>query len=302
MKSWSSRVAIFVIHLMAFLPLWFAQWIGIVIGMCVWYLRLPMRDIVMTNVFLCYPHLSHRKRLLLAKRIICETGKTLCEMSMAWVWPIDKSLKKIRGVDGEHYLIDAAKSEQGLVLIVPHFGNWEVLNQFLHQYFEMTVMYRPQKSPVFDRWMKGVRSRQKHRLVPTDRSGVMALFKTLKVGGTTAILPDQVPEKSGGSFAPFFGIPTFTSRLASQLVNKSNAQALSVAAKRLPNGEGFDVVVQKAHPDLFSKDLPTSIEGLNKTVESCIALAPEQYQWGYKRFKRTPYRGKLSVYREPNLY
>ena len=297
-----SSIAIIIIRLLGILPLAFAQAIGIMIGFVVWITRSEMWHVVMTNLFLCYPHLSKRQRKQLTRQVIFETGKTLSEMGIAWVWPIEKSLKKIVSVDGEHLLKEAAESEKGLVLIVPHFGNWEILNQWLHRYFKMTVMYKPQESPVFDRFMKSVRTRQDHQLVPTDRSGVMALFKTLKKGGTTAILPDQVPDKSGGTFAPFYGITTFTSRLASQLVNKTGAQALCVSAKRLPGGKGFHVTIQKAHPDLFDKDLTVSIGGLNKTVEACIELAPEQYQWGYKRFKRSPYRGSLGVYRPPTLY
>lgn len=40
--------------------------------------------------------------------------------------------------------------------------------------------------------------------------------------------------------------------------------------------------------DLYSEDIQTSLAALNRGVEAIVALAPEQYQWEYKRFRDRP--------------
>ena len=41
----------------------------------------------------------------------------------------------------------------------------------------------------------------------------------------------------------------------------------------------------KLSNDILSKDLQLSVDTLNKEMERMINVAPEQYLWGYKRFR-----------------
>jgi KDO2-lipid IV(A) lauroyltransferase len=44
--------------------------------------------------------------------------------------------------------------------------------------------------------------------------------------------------------------------------------------------------VTKLSNDIVSKDLQLSVDTLNKEMERMINVAPEQYLWGYKRFRK----------------
>jgi KDO2-lipid IV(A) lauroyltransferase len=115
----------------------------------------------------------------------------------------------------------------------------------------------------------------------------MRLFTILREGGVVGILPDQTPIREGGEFAPFFGIPALTMTLASKLIQKTGAKPLITYAKRLPDGQGFKIVIREAEAGMSSSDLTLSLAALNQSVEKCIADVPTQYQWEYKRFRRT---------------
>jgi KDO2-lipid IV(A) lauroyltransferase len=39
---------------------------------------------------------------------------------------------------------------------------------------------------------------------------------------------------------------------------------------------------------IYSDDVEQSALAMNKGIEACIADAPAQYQWDYKRFKKHP--------------
>lgn len=146
--------------------------------------------------------------------------------------------------------------------------------------------------------MTRVRSRSGSELVPTDRRGIVRLFTILRGRGVVGILPDQTPRRRGGAgaeFAPFFGIPAITMTLSSKLLQKTGAKALVTYAQRLPDGQGFKMVIREADEGIYSKDITESLTAMNESVERCIREAPTQYQWEYKRFRRTA-PGEKPVY------
>lgn len=132
-------------------------------------------------------------------------------------------------------------------------------------------------------------------MVPTNQRGVAKLLQTLRQGEMVGILPDQEPPREAGVFAPFFSVPALSMQLVSRLINRTGARAVCGFARRLPLGKGFEIIFLPADEALYSEDVQTSVTGLNRSVESCIAQAPEQYQWEYKRFKTGP-EGKTRLY------
>ena len=48
----------------------------------------------------------------------------------------------------------------------------------------------------------------------------------------------------------------------------------------------FDIHCTQLSENILSKDLQVSVNQLNQDVEVMINVAPEQYIWSYKRFKK----------------
>lgn len=143
-----------------------------------------------------------------------------------WESPVERCLDMIREIEGEELLEDYKDGKQGLLLLAPHLGNWELAGLFFASRYKMAALYSPPNQPGFESYMKAVRSRSGSDLVATDRRGIMRLFSILREGGVVGILPDQAPRREGGGFAPFFGIPAITMTLASKLAQKTGALPL----------------------------------------------------------------------------
>lgn len=88
-----------------------------------------------------------------------------------------------------------------------------------------------------------------------------------------------------GVFVPFFGRLTNTMTLVSRLASLTGALVVVSYAVRLPRGAGFDVRFRVAPPEVSSDDLAVSAAALNRAVEECVRLHPEQYLWSYRRFR-----------------
>lgn len=279
------------IKLFGLIPFKAAQRFGVWVGKQALKRPTRMREVAKVNIALAYPQLSSAEQQDLLRLSLEETGKSGAEMGVMWGASPEKGRALVRKVHNLEVLTDAIASGRGVLLSAPHLGNWEVMNHVATMHATVTAMYRPAKNKVFDSWMRESRQKTGGLLVPTTRAGVKAMFTALEEGKLAGILPDQEPKERSGVFAPFMGIETLTPKLPHELLQRTGALAVFGFAKRLPNAEGFEVYFFAGDEEIYSDDLRTSAASMNRTIETMIALAPEQYQWTYKRFKKRPEGG-----------
>ena len=73
--------------------------------------------------------------------------------------------------------------------------------------------------------------------------------------------------------------------LVSRLVTKTGATPVFLFAERIPRSRGFYMRWLPAPDGIDDEDLVSSASAINRGVEKCVRLCPEQYQWTYKRFR-----------------
>jgi KDO2-lipid IV(A) lauroyltransferase len=287
-------IGIGLIRLISFLPLPAAHALGAAIGKLMWFT--DNARVAKINLRLCYPDYSEAKIEEMTRESLIALGKTFAEMGMSWMWPIPKVQQLITKVEGLEHLEKALEDNNGIILMAPHLGNWEVLNHFFRQHLFMTVMYKAAKIPALDDFIFSTRKRVDVGLVPADRGGVESLYKLLNDKGVVAVLPDQEPGLKSGVFAPFFGQLALTGKLIGELANNTPASLLCCYAKRLEDGS-YGVVLKPANADIRNTDEVLAATALNSSIEECINDCPEQYQWHYKRFRRQP-EGRSNFYKK----
>lgn len=209
-------------------------------------------------------------------------------MSKAWMPPIQQTLALVTQTEGLDEFKQALDADEGVILLAPHHGNWEIFGLYLCADTPSTFLYQPPKVAAFDRLLKKARSRNGVKMVPTNSKGVAQLLRALQQGELIGILPDQVPNDEGGIHAPFFGEPALTMTLVSKLLQRRKARVFCGFAERLAAGKGFKVIVKEAQQGIYASELQASVTSLNLTVEQSVERAVTQYQWEYKRFRRRP--------------
>ncbi len=244
------------------------------------------------NLEVAFPELSHAERQALVKQSLIELGKTAAELGPVWLKPVEEVKSWLQPPQNQHLLEEALAKGKGVMLLMPHLGMWEILSVALADYGQITYLYRPPNLAEMEDFMVTARERQGAKLVPTDVKGVRALTKALKQNQMVGILPDQDPGERGGVYAPFFGRPARTMTLVGRLAHKTGCAVLMVAAKRLPKGQGFQMVWQPAESAISDADELTAATALNQSVEQLVRQFPEQYQWEYKRYRHPPERGE----------
>jgi Kdo2-lipid IVA lauroyltransferase/acyltransferase len=118
------------------------------------------------------------------------------------------------------------------------------------------------------------------------------MLRALRRGETLGLLPDQVPPEGMGVWVPFFGADAYTMTLAAKLMLQTGAAWLVVWGERLPGGRGWCVRVHEPAPlpalpgATDDERVAASAAAINREMEQLILQAPQQYLWGYNRYKR----------------
>ena len=268
------------------LPLSQARWSGRVIGRLSSWTRARIVRTTRRNLECCSILEFPEGPICPARRSLEETAALWMEMGLVWRAPVDRALARVTRIRGRALLESALEAGRGVLVLSPHLGNWELLNLWLASRAPLTALYEPLRDPGLDAWVRQARQRAGAQLVPTDASGLRALLRALRTGGMAAILPDQVPTRGAGRDASFFGRPALTMTLVQRLLRSTGAEPLMATALRVP--DGFELHFDRPVVGLDDPDPRRAAQALNASVEQCIALAPAQYQWSYKRFKHPP--------------
>lgn len=191
-------------------------------------------------------------------------------------------------------LVEAALAQRrGLIFLTPHLGCFEITAQAYAQRFgPVTVLYRPARKPWLRDVLETARARANLATAPATLGGVRQMLRVLKGGGVIGLLPDQVPPEGLGVWAPFFGRPAYTMTLPSRLAQQTGAVLLLIWGERLPGRAGFCVRVSPWQGELAA-DPAAAAAQVNAQMERLVQACPQQYLWGYARYK-TPRQEFLS--------
>jgi KDO2-lipid IV(A) lauroyltransferase len=213
---------------------------------------------------------------------IGSAGKMLIELPLIWLRPRDKVLALVREVRGVE-LVEAARSAgKGIVFLTPHLGCFEITAQVAAARFPITVLYRPPKLAWLQPLIEEGRGQDNVRLASADYGGVRRILAALHRREAVGILPDQVPGEGEGEWVEFFGKPAYTMTFAARLARRADSVCLLAFGERLARGRGYVVHVRPLPPALPGEN---GARHLNRAVESLIRARPEQYLWGYNRYK-----------------
>jgi KDO2-lipid IV(A) lauroyltransferase len=241
--------------------------------------------VVRRNLELAYPDLSATQRSDLEDAVLRTTSRQAMETLRFWTRPHARNLALIRERQGVDLFDAAVASGRGVIVAAPHYGNWELLNQWLASRTPLAILYAPPDSKIGEAFLRRVRAAHgddgRVTQVRAEGPAIRQLFKLLQSGGVAGILPDQQPKAGDGEFAPFFGIPALTMTLLTRLAQRTGATVLLGYCERVgdtPDGPAFALRFEPV------PDAAEGVAALNAAVERVARRDPAQYQWTYKRF------------------
>lgn len=192
---------------------------------------------------------------------------------------------EIKGL--ENYQNAIAKGK-GLLSIVAHFGNWELMTIAVPIFLkEMHIVYRPLDNPVFDNMVEYVRTMQGNSLIPKGRSG-RRIIRLLQNNQIIGILSDQNVARHEGVFVDFFGRPACTGVGLAVMAMRSGAPVLPAFMARQKSGK-YQLILKPAIEavitDDYERDLLINTQLFTKVIEDVVREYPDQWFWLHQRWK-----------------
>ena len=271
--GWLGRALVVLARLCAVLPLGLARGLGGLAGLVAFAASAGYRAKLGAN--LVRAGLPGRVRQL---RAAIEAGRMGGELPFIWLRPAPSVSARLR-CDDLAVLESAERAGRGILFLTPHLGAFEVTARWYAQRAPITVMFRPPRKAALAALLEQTRGGPGLHPVPATLSGVRAMLRALRAGEAVGLLPDQVPGAGEGRWALFFGEPAFTMTLPQRLAQATGACVVIAVGERIAGGWQLRLERFDGEP---------SPEALNERMEALIRVLPDQYLWGYNRFKTPP--------------
>ena len=277
-------------RLLALLPLATLQGLGAFTGWLLSVLPNSRRRTAMVNVERCFPELPAAERRRLVRQAITHEVTTFFETPMVWLGADAKVRGLVKSWNGLEIFDAAMKPGTGAILLTLHQGSFEAGAIPLSATYPIAGIYKPQKGALNDLSVQG-RGRYKGVLMSSSEGGNIGtqISALTAKGYAVYFMPDQDPPRGRGVFAPFFGHLAHTPKLVPRLAKmRPDLPIVLMWVERLPNAQGFAVHFREPSPGIRDPDPVKSATALNADFEAFVRSRPEQYWWGYRRFRRRP--------------
>jgi len=277
-----------IFQLLSRMPLPWMQRLGAGLGWLVWWLSPSYRRNFKSNVQAAGVAWHE------ARPAVAAIGSMVAELPWVWMRPHSAKLDGLVTWDGAEHFEAAMQAGKGVIIMSPHLGSWEIGAQAIAEKFgpmhgAMVALFRPARKAWLEPLVANARTRPYLDSAPTSLAGVRTLIRTLRNGGYTAILPDQVPPLGQGVWAPFFGRDVYTMTLLAKLAQQTGAQVIKTWCERLPAGQGFCMHMRPFDaPEMTDATVSPEVAAaaVNRGVEAMVRHAPGQYLWGFARDKK----------------
>lgn len=286
-----SRCSIFMMRLLAHLPLAWVRAAGCLLGGLLYVLAVSRRRIAATNLRLCFPDQSGAQIRALTLRTFVHFAQAWLDRGWLWHGPAALVRQRLNLTGAVHEL----QGPEPVVIFAPHFvgldAGWTALTQQLPRQF--TTIYTDQTNKVVDAWILAGRQRFGHTRLFGRADGVKTIVAALRAGDPLYLLPDMNFGLEQSVFVPFYGVSAATVPSLSRFARLGRAKVVPVVTRLTRHG--YEVQVLPAWPDFPTDDVLADTALMNRRLQSFIDTMPDQYFWVHKRFKGRP-PGAPSVY------
>ncbi len=208
-------------------------------------------------------------------------ANTCCAFKMAAL--NDRQVRACMTFENEGGILAALQKGRGVVLVISHIGNWELLAQLtsLAPGYKSSTIYQAIRNKGIDDLING--DRRAKGIITLDRKrGVTKAIALLREGGLVGVLIDQ-HSGDAGIWTPFFDSLASTSPLAATLATGTNAVVLPCAI--YTDGFAHWRFVVGDEIDYDGDDTNALTAKLNRTLEAQIRRSPADWFWVHNRWK-----------------
>jgi Kdo2-lipid IVA lauroyltransferase/acyltransferase len=269
------------------LPYRWLMRIGKCLGGFSYYLPTHHKDILFSNLDLCFPQWSPQEKQDLAYKNFQSAGMAVFETLLAWLAP-DRKIRHLLTVRNPQRM---RQFKEGRLAIVPHHHAMLIASRIYCLNIEegaslVSTAYRPSRKAVINKFSEAFYKKISRKAIPS--TSMREMVRSLRARDILCFFSDIDPGKEYGVFSNFFGVPACTVSGVGKLASLGKAKVMPMYFLRRDDLSGYDLYPGELLEDLPSGDKQKDADIMNACFEEIIRKHPEQYLWQYKRFKTCP--------------
>ncbi|MCM8775982.1 MAG: lysophospholipid acyltransferase family protein [Candidatus Omnitrophica bacterium] len=271
------------------LPLSYAMCLADGIGLLLFYLLGERTRTTFNNLRQAYGAEKSEREI---RKIAIASYQNLVRVAFEFIRipTIAKNPERYLRVEHWDYVEKALEKKRGVMIIVSHFGNWELMS-FAGRINQrpLHAIARATKNPFVYQYIKHLRSLM--GTVSIDKEGaVKNTVKLLKNNQIVCMLIDQ-HERQGGVWVDFFGRKASTTSLPAMMALRHEVSVLFAFYTRSGPGS-FVIHLEKPFPvirtDDRKQDILSNTQQYIRRIEEEIRKSPENWLWMHRRWREQP--------------
>jgi len=258
------------------------------------------RGVAESNIQRAFPRKSHKEVRKITLQMYRHFGRVVAEFVRQRRYTA-ADLNKFITTENQHLLDSLSRRGEGAVMLLGHFGNWELLGHWIGAMGYHTVaLQRPQENPLVDTYIQDQRIYGTLRLLSIHES-TSDFLSVLHDGNILFMLADQ-DARQHGIFVDFFGIPSSTPRGAAVFAQKLQIPIILAFPIRQPDNT-YKIIFEEL--EYGGRGSTTAIRNILQQymnrLEYYVSLYPEQYFWFHRRWKTQPIKQNAADAVRPSL-
>lgn len=295
-RFWGIWLGVGLLWLIHLLPVKLQFSLGTGLGDLMYLVARKRRRLAAYNIKLALPNLTLQQQKDLLKEHFTNLGLSVIETGVVWFGhhrkhPQNSKEQKMVTFIGEENLLNAVKSDNGVVILAPHFTHLEMTGLFISMLVHFNPVYRPHNNALMDYLIKRGRalprfSKEQGQLEfanPIANSDTRQMLRILKKGENMILLPDQRYRSKGKVIVPFFGHAAKSNPATSKIAQITNAQVIPTFTRRTGFFK-YEVCFLPALKDFPSESKEADTSRLHELYETEIKANPSQYLWVHNRW------------------
>lgn len=253
-----------------------------------WYaLDGKRRRVARSNIALAYPEWPYRRVCAMARASFVHLVRNIIVFLRAPHCLRPETLSRYVVVSGEDEMRAAYKRGRGVVVLLAHWGNWEIgglvctLLGYPH-----SAVGRAFRSKGTMRFLNSTRARRGTRFIDKHEA-VRPVLTALRGGECVGFFVDQTTSEAG-TLTTFFGRGCKTTRGPAAFALKTGSPVVPVMCPLLPDGRyevRFYAPIEPPSTGDMRRDIDELAQRMTSFVEARVRERPEQWLWMHRRWK-----------------
>jgi KDO2-lipid IV(A) lauroyltransferase len=243
------------------------------------------RRIARENLYSVFKDEKGEKIDKIIKRVYLNLGQNLAEFFYI-PWVDRRFVDRFVEIKGKKYIDRAFAQGKGVINVVGHFGNWELINPIYRVFnYPLTAVAYPQNNKLTNELINQYRT-SSGAMIVSNEEPYKNLVEILRQGGLLLLVADQ-DAGGNGIFVDFLGKQASTAKGPAILALRTSAPIIITCLVR--NGSGYQMIMSKplelVKTGNWKEDVLINTRLWCKVLEEYIYQYPDQWFWLHRRWK-----------------